>query len=120
MLVPLLRWLAVPFAIVGSVCLGMVPLAIGFIRGTPWTHLSEACLLTGFASVLGAGWAAPKYKTVTKLLAIVAPLTYWLIDGYQYSPIANRIEVIVVILSVVGGGVGAWCLLERMVNTHDA
>jgi hypothetical protein len=80
---------------------------------TKWVYFLEACALTGFCSVLGAGLAAPNFKTAVKLIAIAAPLTYWLLEARQNLSIVTSHEVLIVIVGIVGGGVGAWYLLER-------
>jgi hypothetical protein len=124
MSIPLLRWLAVPLVIVGSIPLGIVFLAMGItsIRFpiSKWIPFLEACFLTGLVSVLGAGLAAPRFKTAVKLLAIAAPLTYWLVEARLDMLIATRLEVFIVIVGIVGGGLVAWYMLERMGGTDGA
>jgi len=113
----LLRWLAVPLAIIGSIVVGMVFWAMGLtsvrLPFDKWIPFLEACFITGFLSVMGAGLAAPKFKAVIKVLAIATPLTYWLAEARLNEQIATRLEVFIVIVGIVGGGFVAWYILEH-------
>jgi ABC-type polysaccharide transport system permease subunit len=124
MLVQLLRWVAVPAAIIGGALVGTALLYLNsaahdVLKGTVLFGL--ACLLTGFVPVLLAGWVAPRHKAAVQTVAMIVPFGYWLVVAYYAEDLwLIRGEVIAQIIGVVVGGGVAWWLLDRMIRRHVA
>jgi hypothetical protein len=118
-----LRWIVVLLVLAGSIPLSVTLVAMGLVSIHhpiwKWIPFLEACVVTGFASVLVAGMTAPRFKTAVKILATTTPMAYWLFEARQYFPTATAREIFIIIVGTSGGGLVAWYVLEHYLGEPD-